>query len=62
MDYEKKYKEAQGWIEKIYPTLQHEHQMEAESFFPELKESEDEKKGRTGNRLQSSERVNNKWR
>ena len=43
MDYEKKYKEAQGWIEKIYPTLQHEQQMEAEAFFPELKESENEK-------------------
>ena len=43
MDYEKKYKEAQGWIEKIYPTLQHEQQMEAEAFFPELAESEDEK-------------------
>lgn len=43
MDYEKKYKEVQGWIEKIYPTLQHEQQMEAEAFFPELKESEDER-------------------
>ena len=43
MDYEKKYKEAQGWIEKIYPTLQHEQQMEAEAFFPELAESEDER-------------------
>ena len=43
MEYEKKYKEVQGWIEKIYPTLQHEQQMEAEAFFPELKESEDEK-------------------
>ena len=43
MDYEQKYKEAQGWIEKIYPTLQYEQQMEAEAFFPELKESEDEK-------------------
>ena len=41
--YEKKYKEAQSWIEKIYPTLQHEQQMEAEAFFPELKESEDER-------------------
>ena len=41
--YEKKYKEAQGWIEKIYPTLQHEQQMEAEAFFPELAESEDER-------------------
>ena len=43
MDYEKKHKEAQGWIEKIYPTLQHEQQMEAEAFFPELAESEDER-------------------
>ena len=43
MDYEKKYKEAQGWIEKIYPTLQHEQQMEAEAFFPELAESKDER-------------------
>lgn len=43
MDYEQKYKEAQGWIEKIYPTLQHEQQMEAEAFFPELKDSEDER-------------------
>ena len=43
MDYEKKYKEAQKWIESIYPKLSHEHQMEAEAFFPELCESEDEK-------------------
>jgi len=41
--YEKKYKEAQKWIESIYPNLSHEQQMEAEAFFPELKESEDEK-------------------
>jgi len=41
MDYEKKYKEAQKWIESIYSELSHEQQMEAEAFFPELKESED---------------------
>ena len=41
--YEKKYKEAQKWIESIYPNLSHEQQMEAEAFFPELAESEDEK-------------------
>ena len=29
-------------VESIYPDLSHEHQMEAEAFFPELKESEDE--------------------
>lgn len=43
MDYEKKYKEAQKWIESIYSELSHEQQMEAEAFFPELKESEDER-------------------
>ena len=41
--YEKKYNKAQKWIESIYPELSHEQQMEAESFFPELKESEDER-------------------
>lgn len=39
--YEKKYEEAQKWIESIYSELSHEQQMEAEAFFPELKESED---------------------
>lgn len=43
MDYEKKYKDAQKWIESLYPNLSHEQQMEAEAFFPELVESEDEK-------------------
>lgn len=43
MDYEKKYREAQKWIESIYSELSHEQQMEAEAFFPELKESEDER-------------------
>ena len=43
MEYEKKYKEAQKWIESIYSELSHEQQMEAEAFFPELKESEDER-------------------
>ena len=43
MNYEKKYKEAQKWIESIYSELSHEQQMEAEAFFPELKENEDER-------------------
>ena len=43
MEYEKKYKEAQKWIESIYSELSHEQQMEAEAFFPELKESDDER-------------------
>jgi len=41
--YENKYKEAKKWIESIYSELSHEQQTEAEAFFPELKESEDEK-------------------
>ena len=41
--YEKKYNEAQKWIESIYSELSHEQQMEAEAFFPELKESADER-------------------
>lgn len=36
--YKKKYKDAQKWIESIYTELTHERQMEAEAFFPELKE------------------------
>ena len=43
MDYKQKYKEALTLVESIYPDLSHEHQMEAEAFFPELKESEDER-------------------
>jgi len=43
MDYKKKYNKAQKWIESIYSELSHEQQMEAEAFFPELRESEDER-------------------
>lgn len=43
MNYEQKYKEALAWVESIYPELNHEHQMKAETFFPELAESEDER-------------------
>ena len=43
MDYEKKYKEASKWMESVYPSLTHEQQMDADTFFPELAESEDEK-------------------
>jgi hypothetical protein len=39
----KAYDEASKWMEGIYPTLTHEQQMEAEAFFSELKESEDER-------------------
>lgn len=33
----------QEWIESIYTELSHERQMEAEAFFPEIKENEDER-------------------
>ena len=43
MNYEKRYKDAQKWMEGVYMELSHERQMEAEAFFPELKESKDDK-------------------
>lgn len=43
MDYEKKYKDAQKWLEGVFMELSHERQMEAEAFFPEIKESNDER-------------------
>lgn len=42
-NYEKKYKEALEWIHSIYPTMQGADKEDAEHYFPELKESEDEK-------------------
>ena len=43
MDYEKKYKEALSWIKNVYPLFEGAVKEDAEHFFPELKESEDEK-------------------
>ena len=43
MDYEKKYKEALNWMRSIYPTMQGADREDAEHYFPELKESEDER-------------------
>ena len=43
MDYEKKYKEALSWIKDVYPTFEGATKKDAEHFFPELRESEDEK-------------------
>ena len=43
MDYEKKYKEALNWMKDVYPTLEGATKEDAEHYFPELKESEDEK-------------------
>lgn len=42
MDYEKKYKEALGWMREMYPCLYGQFREDAERFFPELKESGDE--------------------
>lgn len=43
MKYEKRYKDVLTWMESVYPELSHERQMEAEAFFPELAEPEEEK-------------------
>ena len=42
MDYEKKYNEALGWMQQLYPCLYGQFREDAERFFPELKESGDE--------------------
>lgn len=39
----KKYDEALEWMKKVYPTLTGADKEDAEHYFPELKESEDEK-------------------
>ena len=39
----KKYDEALGWMRKVYPTLTGADKEDAEHYFPELKESEDER-------------------
>lgn len=43
MDYERKYKEALEWMQSLYSDLHGVTKEEAEHYFPELKESDDEK-------------------
>lgn len=43
MNYEQKYKEALGWMQSLYDGLHGPTKEEAEHYFPELKESEDER-------------------
>ena len=43
MDYEKKYKEALAWMRELYPGLHGATKEDAEHYFPELRESEDER-------------------
>ena len=43
MDYEQKYKAALEWMQGMYGGLHGKTKEEAEKYFPELKESEDEK-------------------
>jgi hypothetical protein len=43
MDYEKKYNEALKWMRELYPGLHGATKEDAEHFFPELRESEDER-------------------
>lgn len=43
MDYEEKYKAALGWMQSLYGGLHGATKEDADKYFPELKESEDEK-------------------
>lgn len=43
IDYEQKYKEALEWMKSLYNGLHGATKEEAEKYFPELKESEDER-------------------
>lgn len=43
MDYKEKYEKALEWMKSIYPTMQGSDKEDAEHYFPELTESEDER-------------------
>ncbi len=43
MDYEKKYKDALEWMREMYPCLTDSLREDADYYFPELRESEDER-------------------
>jgi len=43
MNYEQKYKAALDWMQSVYPTMTGADKEDAEHYFPELKESEDER-------------------
>ena len=43
VDFEKKYKEAMNWMRELYPGLHGATKEDAEHYFPELLESEDER-------------------
>lgn len=43
MNYEKKYKEALDWMRSLYDSLEGSTKEDAEHFFPELKEDDDER-------------------
>ena len=43
MNYEKKYKEALSWMRSLYNGLHGSTKEDAEHYFPELKESDDER-------------------
>lgn len=43
MDYKEKYEKALEWMKSVYPTMQGSDKEDAEHYFPELAENEDEK-------------------
>jgi hypothetical protein len=42
-NYEQKYKDALGWMQSLYSGLHGATKEDAEHYFPELKETEDER-------------------
>ena len=43
MDYKEKYEKALEWMKSVYPKMQGSDKEDAEHYFPELRESEDER-------------------
>jgi hypothetical protein len=63
MDYEKKYNEALKWMRELYPGLHGATKEDAEHYFPELAESEDERMRRMLiDRLRSAEELTDELR
>lgn len=42
IDYEKKYKDALGWMRKVYPSLKGMEKEDAEHYFPEVTKTDDD--------------------
>lgn len=61
MNYEEKYKAALNWMASLYDGLHGKTREEAETYFPELKESEDNKDKRISKEITKFLKQNNGW-